>query len=671
MKFLHLFFLLAVAVSVSAVEPVAATRPLLSPLFGDHTVLQRDRPAVLWGWADPGAAVTVTLRGPNLPANATATAVAGTDGRWLTRLGPLPAGGPHVLEAAAGIRCSTSTDVLVGDVWLCSGQSNMEFTVSGAKDAAAEKAAANWPRIRQLAVGRVIAGEPQPQQALSSAKWVACTPGTVSNFTAVGYFFARQVHQDLQVPIGLVNSSYGGTRAECWVSPEALSPMPEFAAPVTRFQELVARCREQQARTGKDYDTLIREWYRANDPGSAGDPAPWADPEASTAADWRDVTLPAKLKEAKAVPPDFTGTIWLRRDFNLPAEAAGKGGMLNLIRVKDMNAAWINGKSVGDSESVNWFRKQRVPAGLLRAGRNTVAVRLVCLDGECGLTGKAEELALTPEGLPPAPLAGVWKLRLGTAFAAAPPAPVRYDRVPGITSLYNGMIAPLLPLTLTGILWYQGESNTDAAWQYRTLLPALIRDWRGRLEQGDLPFLIVQLPNHMGRGTRPEMSAWAEMREAQSLTARQVPNCGLAITIDIGEADNVHPLNKQDVGKRLALTAEAQVYRLPVAASGPRFRAQTVEGGAIRLAFDDAVGLKSADGKELVGFAIAGSDRKFKWATARLDGVAVVVSAPDVAAPLAVRYAWANNPACNLTNATGLPAAPFRTDDWPGGTSPK
>jgi sialate O-acetylesterase len=668
MKLCHSVILsLCVAAGGYAAEPRAA-KPLLSPLFGSHAVLQRDRPVAVWGWVAPGTSVTLTLRGSGLPAAVTATAVAGPDGRWQARLGPLPAGGPHVLEVVAGrLRCESS-DVLVGDVWLCSGQSNMEFPVTGAQDAAAEKAAANWPLIRQLAAGRLIAGE--PQQMLEGSKWAVCTPETVGNFTAAGYFFARRLHQDIHVPVGLVNSSYGGTRAECWVSAEGLSVMPEFSAPLSTFHDLVVRSREQQARTGKDYDTRVREWYRAHDPGSAGEPVAWAD-AAAGAAGWSDVRLPAKLKESKAVPTNFTGTVWLRRDFDLPAAAAGKGGMLNLIRVKDMNSAWINGRNIGDSESINWFRKHRVPAGLLRPGRNTVAVRLVCLEGECGLTGQAADLAMTPEGLQPVPLAGTWKLRLGAAFASAPPMPARFDRVPGITSLYNGMIAPLLPLTMTGILWYQGESNTDSAWQYRTLLPTLIRDWRGRFAQGDLPFLIVQLPNHMGRGTRPETSAWAELREAQSLTAHSVPGCGLAVTIDIGEALNVHPANKQEVGRRLALVAEAQTYRLPVACYGPRLRTHTVENQTIRVSFDEAQGLTAADGQALAGFTIAGSDRRFKWAAARLDGATVVVSSPEVAAPVAVRYAWANNPACNLTNASGLPASPFRTDDWPGVTGPK
>ena len=650
-------------VSAGASSPSPETGPLLSPLFGDHAVLQRDRPVALWGWANAQASVSVTLRGTSLPVAPTSQSSAAADGRWLVQLGPLPAGGPYRLEVVSGDRRTAANDILVGDVWLCSGQSNMEFPVSGAKDAAAEKASANWPRIRHLAVARVIAGE--PQQSLGAVKWAVCAPESVSSFTAVGYFFARRLHQDLQVPIGLVNTSYGGTRAECWTSAEALSTLPEFASPLSRFRELVTRSREQQAQTGQDYDTRMRAWYRANDPGSGRDAAPWAEAAANLTAGWHDVTLPAKLKESKAVPTNFTGTVWLRRDVDLPEAVAGKGGMLNLVRVKDMNAAWVNGRSVGDSESVNWLRKQRVPAGLLHAGRNTVAVRLVCLEGECGLTGKAEDLALTPEGLPPVALAGTWKLRLGVAFADAPPMPARFDRVAGVTSLYNGMIAPLLPLTLTGMLWYQGESNTDAAWQYRKLLPALIRDWRGRFAQGDTPFLIVQLPNHMGRGTRPESSAWAEMREAQALTARTVPGCGLTVTIDIGEAENVHPINKQEVGRRLALAAEAQVYRLPVAASGPRFRAMTIENGTIRIAFDAAAGLAASDGLPLTGFAIAGSDKRFKWATARLDGETVVVSAPDVPSPMAVRYAWASNPACNLTAASGLPAAPFRTDDWP------
>lgn len=649
-----------------AAEPAA--KPLLAPVFGDHAVLQRDKPVNLWGWAESGTKVSVRLQGAGMAEAATAEATTGADGRWLAALPARPAGGPYELSISAGSRNVAAKDILLGDVWLCSGQSNMEFTVSGAKDAATEKANADYPAIRHLGMPRLIAGEPQ---AIASAKWVVCKPDTVANFTAVGYFFARKMHKDLQVPIGLVNSSYGGTKAECWTSAEALAVLPGYAENAARFTDLYTRNVAQTAKTGKDYDTLVREWYRGNDPGSAGETAAWADPKLDTATGWSEVKLPAKLKQEKAVPAGFTGTIWLRRDFDLPEAAAGKPGMLNLIRVKDMNAAWINGVSIGDSESVNWLRKQRVPAKLLTAGRNTVAIRLVCLEGECGLTGRAEDLSLAIDGQPAVALAGAWKTRLGKAFADAPPMPVRFDRVPGTTSLYNGMIAPLLPMTLAGMLWYQGEADTGTAWSYRTLLPAMIRDWRARFGQGDTPFLIVQLANHMGRGNRPESSAWAEMRESQAVTARAVPNCGVAVTIDIGEADNIHPANKQDVGLRLALLAQAQIYTKPVAWSGPRFRAQTVEGAAVRLAFDDATGLAASDGKDLVGFSVAGKDRKFVWAKARIDGAAVVVSAPEVAEPVAVRYAWANNPACNLTNASGLPAAPFRTDDWPGTTWPK
>jgi sialate O-acetylesterase len=664
MKLSLLAVLFLCAPWLAAAEP----GPLLAPWFGDHAVLQRDRPLTLWGWAAPGAAVTVALAGPGLAAPATASATAAADGRWQARLAALAAGGPYTLTAAAGGRSASAADVLVGDVWLCSGQSNMEWPVSGAKDFAAEKAAAQWPRIRHCAVPRLIAGEPAQRVA---ARWAVCAPGTVATWSAVGYFFARTLHQDLQVPIGLVNSSYGGSRAECWASAEALEAIPAQAPAVAQFRQLVARSRAQAAASGKDYDAQVRAWYLANDPGSAGEPAAWADPAAATGEGWSEVQLPAKLKEAKAVPAAFTGTLWLRREFDLPDAAAGKGGMLNLIRVKDMNAAWINGRSLGDSEQVNWFRKQRVPPGLLKAGRNTVAVRLVCLEGECGLTGTAADLALTPEGLPPVALAGAWRLRLGADLATAPAMPARFDRVPAATSLYNGMIAPLQPLALAGAIWYQGEADTGTAYQYRTLLPALIADWRAGFQRPDLPFLIVQLANHMGRGNRPETSAWAELREAQALTAANVPGCGLAVAIDLGEALNIHPANKQEVGRRLALVAEAQVHRRAVACSGPVFRRAAAAGGAMRLEFDHAEGLAAADGAALAGFAIAGKDRRFVWAAARIEGGAVVVSAPEVAEPVAVRYAWGNNPACNLTNASGLPAGPFRSDDWPGTTWPK
>ena len=372
------------------------------------------------------------------------------------------------------------------------------------------------------------------------------------------------------------------------------------------------------------------------------------------------------------MPDTFTGAIWLRHEFDLSADAAAKGGMLNLIRVKDINAAWINGTSIGDSESVNWFRKQRVPAGLLKTGKNVVAVRLTCLDGECGLTGNADELSLTPEGQPAVKLAGEWRLHLGVEFAKASPMPVRFDRVPGPTSLSNGMIAPLQPLTLAGTLWYQGEANTDAAYLYRTLLPALIADWRHGFAQPEMPFFIVQLPNHMGRSPKPENSAWAEMREAQALTARTVPHAGLAVTIDVGEALNIHPADKQDVGLRLALAVESAIYHQPVVGSGPTYVSQAVSSGKIHLTMQCTGALTTTDGSNaLTGFSIAGKDRKFVWATATVEGNTLVVSAPEVLDPVAVRYAWASNPACNLTDGSKLPAGPFRTDDWPGVTQPR
>lgn len=664
-RHIKLLAALLVAVGLAAGEPTA--QPVLASPFGDHAVLQRDREVAVWGWAERGTAVKVALAAGGTTV-ASANAIAGADGRWVARLPPRPAGGPYDLTVGAGSRSAIARDVLLGDVWLCSGQSNMEWTVANAKDAQAEKAAARHPRIRHLAVPRRIAGE---EQAAFNAGWTVCSPETVAAWTAVGYFFARTLEADLDVPIGLVNASWGGTRAECWTSAETLAALPAYAPRAAAFADLYRRWTEQTARSGPDYDSLVRAWYRANDPGSAGERAAWADPALGMADGWREIELPARLKQAKAVPQDFTGTIWLRREIELPADAAGKGGMLNLIRVKDMNAAWVNGTSIGDSEQVNWFRKQRIPPGLLRAGRNTVAVRLVCLEGECGLTGKAEELTLTPEGAAPVALAGRWQLRLGTAFASAQPMPVRYDRVPGATALYNGMVAPLLPMSLRGAIWYQGESDTDMAFHYRRLLPAMIGDWRARFNQPEMPFLIVQLANHMGRQTRPETSAWAEMREAQALTAREVPGCGLAVTIDIGEAENIHPANKQEVGRRLALVAEAQVFGKAVAASGPRFRSATVEGATMRVAFDAADGLAASGGAELTGFAIAGADRKFVFAQARIDGASVVVSAATVAQPVAVRYAWANNPPCNLTNASGLPASPFRSDDWPGTTWPK
>ncbi|HEY3412326.1 MAG TPA: sialate O-acetylesterase [Armatimonadota bacterium] len=462
-------------------------KPFLSPMFGSHMVLQRGIKAPVWGWAAPGTTVTVAIAGKS------ADAVAGADGRWLARIGPLKAGGPHTLTVN-GPKSVTLDDVLVGDVWVASGQSNMEMTVAESRDAAKEIAAANYPRLRLYKVNRCVALEPQD---IPVGHWDECAPSTVSAFSAIAYYFGREVHTRTDIPIGLVETCWGGTVAEAWTSAEALAQIPDFA--------------------------------------------------------------PALAKNRM-----------LKRQLS------------------------SNPKSVDLSDQPN--------------------------------------LA---------------------------------------TVLFNGMVAPVIPFGIKGAIWYQGSSNAARAYQYRTLLPTMINDWRARWGVGDFPFYIGQLYNYMAQKPEPGDDEWAELREAQSMTAKALPHSGIAVAIDIGETETIHPLNKQDLGRRLALNALAKDYGKKVEYSGPDYQSMKVESGKIRLTFTHIGGGLVAKGGKLTGFAIAGVDRKFVWADVVIDGESVVVSSSGVPEPVAVRYAWASNPVCNLYNKGGLPASPFRTDDWPGITQPK
>jgi sialate O-acetylesterase len=420
--------------------------------------------------------------------------------------------------AITGKNTVTIKDVLVGEVWVCSGQSNMEWRVSGAMNPAQEAAAANFPQIRMFTVQKAAKLEPQEDCV---GKWEVCTPQTTPGFSAVGYFFGRRLHETLKQPIGLIHTSWGGTPAEYW------TPLPALA----------------------------------------GDPA---------------------------FQPIMAA--WEKR-----------------------KAAYPEAKAKYDEAMVKWREEEKA----------------------------AKEAGTKPPAQPRAPQ--------GAGPAGAP------------ASLYNGMIAPVVPYTMRGAIWYQGESNASAARLYRKLFPTMILSWR-RAWGEEFPFLFVQLANYNARKLpptgQPEDSAWAELREAQAMTL-ELPRTGMAVAIDIGEANDIHPKNKQEVGRRLALTAEATVYYRDQEYSGPLFAGAQAEDGRMRLSFRHSEGLKAKDGGKLKGFAIAGADKKFVWANAEIDGDHIVVSSPDVPAPVAVRYAWADNPECNLINATGLPASPFRSDDWP------
>lgn len=623
--------------------------PLLSPLFGDHMVLQRDTPNRLWGWTTPGAEVRVRLGA------SVARASAGADGRWQAEVQPPAAGGPYEVrvegpDAAVVIL----RDVLVGDVWLCGGQSNMEFGLKRAKGGQQEVLGANHPEIRLFRVASqpAYAAAPVPH-----GTWTVCAPaafGDGFDFSAVAYYFARRIRQDIDVPIGLIQDAVGGTPAESWTSPAGLAAFPEFSPGLAEIERL-------RARGGPVYGNYIMHWYDEFDTGAKG--GAWAAESFDDAA-WRVVTL--KHGFAELGVGDTPAVVWFRREIELPDPLPAGTARLQLGVVEKMDTAHINGRWIGASAWVENPRNYAIPEGVLHPGKNLVAIRVLKLKPDGGFMSDAEKLRLVLCDGTAVPLEGAWRAAVSVDARPPHPLPLGYDNWPTMPAvLHLGMIQPIAPLALKGVLWYQGEANFTRAHQYRTLLPAMIADWRATFGQGDLPFIIAQLPAYMARKAEPGDDWWAELRDAQALAARTVPGAALAVTVDTGEAEDIHPTDKKPVGERLALCALRGAYGREVVASGPTFAGVETLPGALRIRFSNTDGGLLVKGERLGEFAVAGADRKWVWADARIEGDTVVVSSKQVPEPVAVRYAWQANPLATLFNGAGLPAAPFRTDDWP------
>jgi sialate O-acetylesterase len=538
-----------VLILISGLLSAAQAEVKLPAVFGDNMVIQRDMPIKVWGTAGAGEEVQVSLGERH------AQAKADENGKWKAQLDALPAGGPLELKVQ-GKNAITLKNVLLGEVWVCSGQSNMEFSVAGAINAKDEISAASNDQIRLFTVGKAVADTPQSKLA---GQWVVCSPETVGSFSAVGYFFGRQLRKDLKVPVGLIHSSWGGTPAESWTSRDALHGQASLQYLLPQWEGIVAKYATLKA----EYDQKLPAWQKELDE--------------------------AKDREAKA-----------RTD-------AEKG--------KD--------------------DEPKSPAGAELEGKPTTK---------------------------PAP-----ELSVKQVMAAKPHEPMNVIGNPWQpTGLYNAMIAPITQFPIRGAIWYQGESNAGRAYEYRTLMATMIQDWRKAWNEPEFPFLMVQLANFTPATSQPVESDWAELREAQYLTTKSLENVGVGTAIDIGDAANIHPTNKQEVGRRLALVAEATTYKMKdVEYEGPVYDSMAVEKDAIRLKFTHlGGGLVARADKPLIGFQIAGEDKKWAWADATIDGDTVIVKSAQVAKPVAVRYAWANNPPSTLYNKAGLPALPFRTDDW-------
>jgi sialate O-acetylesterase len=665
------FFIALPLVLTCALQQRARADVRVPSLIGDNMVLQQGRKDRLWGWAAPGERVGVTFQGH------TSRATADQQGRWQVLIGPFKAGGPYELTVA-GANTLTFKNVLVGEVWVCSGQSNMEFILQNAQGGPQDAAQADYPEIHLFTVQKKTSDKPLEDV---QGRWVVTTPKEAAGFSAVGFYFGRELYRRLRIPVGLIHTSWGGTPAEAWTSHAALAANPEFKAILERYDKELA----DLPRLRREYAGRLAAWekqFAVQDEGNKGEALGYADPAHDT-SDWKKMNEP-QLWETAGLNLD--GSIWFRREVQVPPSWAGRGLTLSLGPVDDYDTTYFNGTRVGSTDgstpdSYSVPRVYKIPGPLVRAGRNVVAVRVFDRMGGGGFGAAPGVMSLAPSAAAKGEavsLDGQWDYKEETVFQQKP---VDYSNYPGPppgpsnqnnpSVLYNAMLAPLTPYTIRGAIWYQGESNAGRAYQYRALFPAMIRDWRAAWGEGDFPFYFVQLANWKARKQDSIDSEWAELREAQSMTMKNVPHTGMAVTIDIGNPNDIHPRDKLDVGLRLARWALAETYGQKLEESGPLYDSQTIEGDKIRLRFKHAAGLKTKDGTAPAGFFVAGDDRRFHPAEARIEGETVVVWSRDVPRPAAVRYAWADNPAANLYNGDGLPASPFRTDDWTGLTAGK
>ena len=660
------------AVTPPPEQSAAAPLLRLASLFSDNMVLQRDMPIKVWGWAALGSPVSVTVAGRSAQVMPDAT------GAWEAVLPAASAGGPYTLTAVQKNDVLAFENVMIGDVWVCSGQSNMAWPVDSGilrvDNTAEERANAHWPRIRLLSV--TPSGSETPLDEADTTGWHVCGPETVGRFSGVAYFFGRELHKHTDIPLGLIQTAYGGTAAEAWVSKAGLRTLPDFAELLGRLEENPAI----RSRVARAFENDLAAWksqLNESDTGYEDGQPVWAATDMDD-CDWDAITLPSYWEDAGY--PDLDGLMWFRRDVNLAPAMANRPLRLHLCYINDRVQLWFNGHPI-----VKWALNEQpaggfaIPAELARPGSNVIAIRMFDMGNKGGFFGDASDLWLrlgTGTNSPTISLAGPWKCRPGFYMdkETFPPLPRPTLLAPGNPNFpcnkYNAMIAPLTRFPIKGAVWYQGEANAKRAYEYRSLLHALIADWRALWGQGDFPFLVVQLPNFGADADKPGDAAWAEMREAQAM-ALELPNTGMAVTIDLGNPRDIHPTNKQDVGARLALVARHVAYGEAITTyTGPTFAGAAIEGDRIRVRFTQTgEGLVVKDGGPLKGFAIAGEDRDFVWADAVIDGDTVLVSSEQVPHPVAVRYAWANDPECNLYNTEGLPATTFRTDDWPGITA--
>jgi sialate O-acetylesterase len=679
---MRIYSLVLLGICLAAVQP-AEGDVSLPAFFSDHAVLQKSDNVPVWGNASPGEAITITID------KATATATADGEGRWRARLN-LQAEGPGPFNLVVqGKNTLTLSDVVIGEVWVCGGQSNMQFTLSSAANAKEEIAASANSELRQFKVDYKASAVPLDSDAVRGS-WVVADPKTSGAFTAVGYFFGKQLQKTLHVPVGLLNDNWGGTCIEAWISNQGFDPDQALKAEAQKA--------DQDRKAYDDFAVQYESWQKQSDRQDhpRADSQAFAAPNLAT-SDWKHIILPGLFSAASL--PD-AGAVWLRKTVAVTPEMVGKNIVIHLGDVRDYAQVYWDGKNIGPTDPSSADKIYTLYASAhVPAGDHILAVRIFNPSAGAGIVPVVPTPGVkTNFSVNNIPLAGDWLAKAefdlpsldDAAKGSLPQRPANVPMNPqNVASFdFNGMIHPILPYAIRGVIWYQGEANWNHGYEYRKAFPLLIKDWRARWGRGDFPFYFCQIASYSGAPKIPGNAWFPEVREAQTMTL-SLPNTGEAILIDIGEDGNIHPADKLDVGDRLARLALANTYgRKDVVFSGPVYDTMTVENDKIRLHFLHVDGglvakelpatyrpisrdpttvplARNSPNSQLEGFAICGDDHLWKWANAKIDGDSVVVSSPDVPKPVAVRYAWANYPYCNLYNGAGLPAGPFRTDDFP------
>ena len=622
------------------------------PKLSDGMILQRDKPLKIWGWATPGEKINISFN------KKTYNTVTGTDGTWQIAVKAMAAGGPYNMTITGNNKVEVN-DILLGDVWFCSGQSNMEMGMGDISEKYEKFIAQNQnTNVRQFLVPKGLNDATKVHDDLTGGRWASATGNNINRFSAAAYFFAISLNNREHVPIGLINASWGGTPIESWISEEGYNTFPEIAKQVVRLRDTAyvnqmnrnnaENNRLQAARTDKKYDDGLSEtpkWYES----------------AYAPIGWKDIMVPGFWSGQGL--NNFSGVVWYRKEINIPASVNTQTAKLYFGRIYDNDEVYINGQLAGRTGGQYANRMYTLKQGLLVPGKNVIVARLSNNSSALGGFVPDKPYYITV-GTDTIQLSGKWQYKVGQAYPSVKSNYESYSAANQPTLLYNTMVAPVANYAVKGALWYQGESNVTRAKEYERLLPELIANWRTTWHDPKMPFIIAQLPNYQEVTYLPSESGWAELREAER-KALAIPNTAMAVLIDIGEWGDIHPRNKKDVGERLALAAERLAYgNTTLVTSGPTLQGAKRDGSKVILTFTDiGSGLIAKNSNRLQHFAIAGADKRFVWATAQINGNQVIVSGDGIANPAYVRYGWANNPdRANLYNKEGLPASPFEAE---------